>query len=133
MDLEKINKVLINIGLIISFGFGVGHFFIPYVINWFEYIPNTPKTLVISIRWTNFFFSFVLTGYTLILLLLQKRIIHRDLVAMVFYAFLVFLWFSRIIMILILPWNGVYDLLFLFQLISFIAIFIILLIPLIIL
>lgn len=132
MALENLNKILINTGLIISFGFGVWHFLIPTLYKWFDYIPNAPDNLIVAIRWTNFFFSLMLSGYSLLLLLLQKRIIARDFIALMFYGFLVFLWLCRVIMTIILPWSGfgVYDLMFLIQLLTFIAEFVILVIPL---
>jgi hypothetical protein len=125
----NIKELLLNVGLIISLGFGIFHFFIPDVFKWFSYIPDAPRNLVVSIKWTNYFFSLLLSGLSLLLLLFQRRVLEKDVMAIVFYIFMVIVWLSRVIITILLPFNGTYDLTFLIQVLIFLAVFIILLIP----
>jgi hypothetical protein len=45
-------RTLMLCGLAISAAFGAWHFFIPYMFHWYSYIPNAPRTLVVSLDWT---------------------------------------------------------------------------------
>jgi hypothetical protein len=133
MNIEKLNRVFINAGLLLSIGFGIWHFLMPNVFYWFEYISDAPIEVIIGMRWANFFFSLIFTGYSLLLLLVQKRILQRDIVAIVFYSFIVFIWLCRVIITMVIPWSGAYDMIFVIQLISFSIVFIILALPLLLL
>lgn len=125
----NIKELLLNLGLIISLGFGIFHFFIPSIFKWFSYIPDAPHNLIVSIKWTNYFFSLLLTGLSLLLLLFQGRILKKDAMAIIFYIFIVIVWLCRIFITIIIPFNGTYDLTFLIQILIFLAEFIILVIP----
>ncbi len=127
--MKKLYKISILIVLIISTIFGLWHFIIPYMFKWYSYIPKAPITLIVSIDWTNFFMALLLSGNSLLLIIFRKRLYERDILAKVFYGFIVFVWLCRIIITVILPWG--YDTLFVIQMFVFIIVFLLLLIPLI--
>lgn len=49
--------ILTASGSIVSIGFGIWHFFVPKIWNWYLYIDKTATELVIAIRAINIFFS----------------------------------------------------------------------------
>ena len=122
-------KLLYKMGLLLSAGAGIWHFTVPYLYKWYSYIPDAPIEIIRSIDWINYFFSLLLTGLSVILFVYAKRAFDQNKEALVFYGFMVFVWFNRVIITIILPWN--YDILFAGQLAAFILIFVIQLIPLI--
>jgi hypothetical protein len=125
----KTKKILLNIGLLGSLGFGVLNFFIPFIFNWRTYISDVPPSIFSLIFWSNFFSALLLTGLSLLILLFQRKIIEKNIMAIVFYIFLVIVWFAALIMTILLPFNRVYDLAFLIQLSMVLVVFIILLVP----
>jgi hypothetical protein len=124
----KIMKIFYITGLLLSLFTGVWHFFIPYMYKWHSYIPEAPRNIIVSIDWINYFFSLLLTGISLILLFMTKQIFSRNREVLVFYSFLVFTWFNRIIITVVHPWP--YSFIFILQLTAFIIIFLIMLVPL---
>ena len=122
-------KILYMIGLLLSACIGLWHFTVPYLYEWYSYIPDAPIEIIRSIDWINYFFSLLLTGLSIILLVFKNKIFNRNKEILVFYGFLVFVWLNRIFITILLPMN--YNVMFFGQLIGFIIIFIIQLIPLI--
>jgi hypothetical protein len=121
-------KIIYIIGLILSTCIGVWHFTAPYLYKWYSYIPDAPIEIKRSIDYTNYFFSLLLTGLSIILIIFTNRIFNKNVEILTFYGFLVFVWLNRIIINILLPWN--YDKKFNIRLISVSAtIFIIQLIP----
>lgn len=116
------------VGLSLSLGVGIWHFFMPSLFNWHKYIPNAPKWLWIAINWCNIFFSICLTGLSLLLLMFQQEIYHKEIVAFSFYILLLIVWFSRIIITAFYNWG--HDLVWKFQLLVPALIFILVLMPL---
>ena len=121
-------KILYIIGLLLSACIGLWHFTVPYLYEWYSYIPNAPIEIIRSIDWINYFFSLLLTGLSVILLVYKNKIFNKNKELLVFYGFLVFVWLNRIFITILLPMN--YNIMFFGQLIGFIIIFIIQLIPL---
>jgi len=66
--------VLYIIGLSLSTLTGLWHFTVPYLFQWYSYIPNEYKSLITGIDWINFFFSLLLAGYSLLLYNEEKSI-----------------------------------------------------------
>jgi hypothetical protein len=99
----KIVKPFYYIGATISLLFGIWHFFVPYLFDWFFYIPPY-ENLVVGIEYTNFFFSLLLTGLSLLLIVLGKRFFQGNKDITIFYGLLVFTWFCRAAITLIIPW-----------------------------
>jgi len=72
--LKRIQRILLNAGLIISMCVGIWHFFVPYMYRWYSYLPNAPREIIVSIDWINFFFSLLLSGISILLIVNQKLI-----------------------------------------------------------
>ena len=102
--LKKFISVLFNVGLILSSIIGFLHFFAPYVFGWYSYIPDAPKEIYASIDYVNFFFSLLLTGLSIILLFMKKKIFAGSKEIYIFYVFLVFTWLCRVLITVVIPW-----------------------------
>lgn len=122
-------RVILNLGLSISMLFGLWHFFIPYMFNWYSYIPNAPRAIIVSIDWINFFFSLLLFGISVLLLIQQKQIINKSKNTYSFFGLLLTTWFLRIIITIIHPWNVEYRLIDIMQITVFIFILFLLITP----
>jgi len=97
-------EILYIIGLLLSALVGVWHFSVPYLFKWHSYIPNEFKQLIVGIDWINFFFSLLLTGYSLLLILMRKKVFAKNKDIFIMYGFLVFVWLCRVIITFIVPW-----------------------------
>jgi hypothetical protein len=53
-------KILVSFGSIITAGFGVWHFFVPKLWDWYSYIASQATELVAAVRAINIFFSLCL-------------------------------------------------------------------------
>ena len=95
---------LYYIGLLLSAAVGIWHFTVPYLFQWYSYIPNEYKNLIVGIDWTNFFFSLLLTGYSLLLIFFKKKIFSGNKDLFIMYGFMVFIWFCRFVITFIEPW-----------------------------
>jgi hypothetical protein len=102
--MKKLASITFYTGLIISAIIGFLHFFAPYAFNWYSYIPDAPKEIFAAIDYVNFFISLLLFGLSAILLFLKKRMFAGSGEIFIFYVFLVFTWFCRIIITLVIPW-----------------------------
>jgi hypothetical protein len=98
----KVARLLYYIGTTISMLVGIWHFFVPYMFQWYLYIPY--KNLAVGIDWTNFFFSLLLTGVSLLLIVFGKKIFDGNKDIFMFYGFLMLVWFCRFMMTFIEPW-----------------------------
>jgi len=96
--------VLYIIGLSLSTAVGIWHFTVPYFFQWHSYIPDEYKVLAVGIDWINFFFSLLLTGYSLLLLLLRKKIFNVNKDLLIMYGFMVFVWACRVAITFVDPW-----------------------------
>ena len=96
--------VLYIIGLSLSTLVGLWHFTVPYLFQWYSYIPNEYKSLIVGIDWINFFFSLLLTGNSLLLIIMWKKAFGKNKEIFIMYGFMVFVWFSRVIITFINPW-----------------------------
>jgi len=96
--------VLYIIGLSLSTLVGLWHFSVPYLFQWYSYIPNENKSLIVGIDWINFFFSLLLAGYSLLLIIMRKKVFNRNKEIFIMYGFMVFVWFCRVVITVINPW-----------------------------
>jgi hypothetical protein len=96
--------VLYIIGLSLSTMIGLWHFSVPYLFQWYSYIPNENKSLIVGIDWINFFFSLLLAGYSLLLIIMRKKVFNRNKEIFIMYGFMVFVWFCRAAITVINPW-----------------------------
>jgi hypothetical protein len=97
-------KILYIIGLSLSTLVGLWHFGVPYMFQWYSFIPSQYETLIVGIDWTNFFFSLLLTGYSILLIFLRKKIFEKNKEMLIMYGFMVFVWFCRVAITFIHPW-----------------------------
>jgi hypothetical protein len=97
-------QILYVFGLVLSGLIGIWHFFVPAMFQWYNYIPNEYQNLIVGIDWTNFFFSLLLSGYSILLIIMKNKIFNgnKDLFKM--YGFMVFVWFCRAAITFIEPW-----------------------------
>jgi len=95
--------VLYIFGLLLSAIIGLLHFTVPYVFQWYSYIPNEYENLIVSINYVNIFFSLLLSGYSLLLLFFRKKIFNGNKELLIMYGFMVFVWFCRIVITFIEP------------------------------
>lgn len=124
--MKKLSSFLFSLGLIIGALVGFGHFFAPYVFEWYSYIPNAPREITASIDYINFFFSLLLTGLSLILLFFKKSAFAGSREVITFYSFLVLTWLSRVVVTIVVPWPSALQK---WLIIGFLTEFIITLIP----
>ena len=96
--------VLYVIGLSLSTLIGLWHFSVPYLFQWYSYIPNENKSLIVGIDWINFFFSLLLAGYSLLLIIMRKKVFNKNKEIFIMYGFMVFVWFCRAVITVINPW-----------------------------
>ena len=92
------------IGTVLSLIVGVWHFFVPWMFQWYSYIPQEYQNLVVGIDYTNLCFSLLLSGISFILLMWRKRVFAKNKEAMVVYGFLTGVWFFRVALTVIEPW-----------------------------
>lgn len=98
-------QVILNIGLVISAVFGLGHFIIPAVFNWSSFMGDIPRYIVVSVEWVNFILSLLLSGYSILLIAFQNRIKQKEKTALSFFGFLVFVYLVKSIMTIVNPWG----------------------------
>lgn len=114
-------KVLITIGSLISIGFGIWHFFVPTLWNWYSYIDSAATELVLAINVINIFFSLclVLFGLMNALLIYGEKVPKYSLIIVV--GATCILWLVRVIVQIIFPQGSMNMLLQYGMLATFIA------------
>jgi len=100
---NKIMAVIYIIGLILSAAVGFWHFTVPYLYKWHSYIPNEYRNLIVSIDYINFFFSLLLSGNSLLLIIFMKKIFNGNKELCILYGFMVFVWLCRVVITFIEP------------------------------
>lgn len=70
LRLSILVKCLVTLGSLSSFGFGIWHFFVPKLWNWYSYIDSSATELVVAIRAINVFFSLSLVLFGLVNIML---------------------------------------------------------------
>lgn len=102
--MKKPAIVFFNTACIIGCILGIMHFFVPYSFNWYSYIPDAPIEIYQSINYVNFCFSLLLTGISLLLIVVQRKLFAGSKELKLFYVFFVLVWLSRVIIQIIWPW-----------------------------
>ena len=102
--MKKVAKIFLNVACMISCLVATWHFFVPYSTKWFSYIPEAPVEIIQSINYVNFCFSFLLAGLSLLLLIVQKKLLDGSGELRIFYIFFTLVWLSRIIIQVIWSW-----------------------------
>ena len=96
-------KILVIIGSVSSIGFGVWHFFVPAMWNWYSYIDVNATELVVAIQAINAFFSLslVLFGVVNILFIYGDQSNRYSIIVML--AATCILWVTRVAFQVIFP------------------------------
>lgn len=96
-------KILVTIGSVASIGFGIWHFFVPRIWNWYSYIDINATELVTAVRAINVFFSLslVLFGIMNILFVYGNNSNRYSIIVML--AATCVLWITRLVLQLIYP------------------------------
>lgn len=96
-------KILVTIGSVASIGFGIWHFFVPRIWNWYSYIDVNATELVTAVRAINAFFSLslVLFGILNILLVYGNNSNRYSIIVML--AATCVLWITRLTLQVIYP------------------------------
>jgi hypothetical protein len=109
--LDLLVKILVTVGSVSSIGFGVWHFFVPSIWNWYSYIDVNATELVVAIRAINVFFSLslVLFGVVNILVIYGDQSNRYSITVML--AVTCILWLTRVVFQVIYPQGSVSPLL----------------------
>jgi hypothetical protein len=114
-------KILTTFGSIISIGFGIWHFFVPQIWNWYSYIDETATELIIAVRAINIFFSLSLVLLGIANVLIVYKIPQDKFSLAVLLAVSTILWSTRVALQIFYPQGSLhaalqYGMLFIFVL-----------------
>lgn len=105
--MERWIKILTTIGSLASIGFGVWHFFVPTIWNWYAYIDPSATELVLAVRAINLFFSLSLVLFGVANLLVVFNAPQERFSLMVLLSASSILWTTRSIFQILYP-QGAY-------------------------
>jgi hypothetical protein len=98
-----LTRILMTFGSAASIGFGVWHFFVPRIWNWYSYMDASATELIVAVRAINVFFSLSLVLFGLMnLLMAYGHRANRYSMVVVLGATCV-LWAARLVMQLAYP------------------------------
>ncbi len=106
--MDLLVKIFVMIGSGASIGFGVWHFFVPRLWNWYAYIDAHATELVVAVRAINTFFSLslVLFGIVNILLVCGGKSNRYSIIVVL--ATTSLLWLTRVFLQVIYPQGSLY-------------------------
>jgi hypothetical protein len=109
--LDLLVKILVIVGSVSSIGFGVWHFFVPAMWNWYSYIDTNATELVVAIRAINVFFSLslVLFGIVNILFIYGDQSNRYSIIVIL--AATSILWLTRVALQIVYPQGSMIPLL----------------------
>lgn len=93
--MKKGIHILYYITVVISALVGLWHFFVPWMFRWYDYLPMQYENLIVGIDYTNYCFSLLLFGLSVILIILGKRALGLNREVIYFYYFLTVVWLFR--------------------------------------
>lgn len=93
--MEKGIRILYFITVVISALVGLWHFFVPLMFQWYDYLPMQYENLIVGIDYTNYCFSLLLFGLSVMLIVLGKRALAMNREVIYFYFFLTVVWVFR--------------------------------------
>ena len=88
-------RVLYFITVIISALVGLWHFFVPWMFQWYDNLPTQYENLIVGIDYTNYCFSLLLFGLSLMLIFFGKKALAMNHEVVYFYFFLTVVWIFR--------------------------------------
>ena len=90
--MKKGIRILYFVTVVISALVGLWHFFVPWMFQWYDYLPMQYENLIVGIDYTNYCFSLLLLGLSVMLILLGKRALDMNREVIYFYFFLTVPW-----------------------------------------
>ena len=93
--MKKGLQILYYVSVVISALVGLWHFFVPWMFQWYDYLPTQYRNLIVGIDYTNYCFSLLLFGLSVMLILLGKRALAMNREVIYFYFFLTVVWVFR--------------------------------------
>ena len=93
--LRKGIRVLYYFTVVLSTLVGLWHFFVPWMFQWYDYLPKQYENLIVGIDYTNYCFSLLLFGLSLMLTILGRKVLSLNREVIYFYYFLTVVWFFR--------------------------------------
>ena len=93
--MKKGIKIIYYISVVISALVGLWHFFVPWMFRWYDYLPMQYENLIVGIDYTNYCFSLLLFGLSVMLIMLGKRALGLNKEIIYFYYFLTIVWMFR--------------------------------------
>ena len=93
--LKKGIRIIYFVTVVISALVGLWHFFVPWMFQWYDYLPMQYENLIVGIDYTNYCFSLLLLGLSVMLILLGKRALDMNREVIYFYFFLTVVWMFR--------------------------------------
>jgi len=104
--LKKGIRILYFITVVISALVGLWHFFVPWMFQWYDYLPMQYENLIVGIDYTNYCFSLLLFGLSVLLIMLGKRALAMNREVIYFYFFLTVVWvFRACLASFVEPWS----------------------------
>jgi hypothetical protein len=98
-----LTKILTTGASLVSIGFGVWHFFVPKIWNWYSYIDAAATELIVAVRAINVFFSLSLVLFGLVNLFLVFDPRGRKYPLMIVLGASCILWLVRVLFQIIRP------------------------------
>lgn len=98
-----LGRILITVGSVASIAFGVWHFFVPRIWDWYSYMEAGATELVVAVRAINVFFSLSLVLFGLMNLALAHRAGTDRYSALVVVGATCVLWLVRVAMQIAFP------------------------------
>ena len=93
--LKKGISIIYYVTVVISALVGLWHFFVPLMFQWYDYLPTQYENLIVGIDYTNYCFSLLLFGLSVMLIWLGKRALTLNKEVICFYFFLTVVWIFR--------------------------------------
>lgn len=104
--MKKGIRILYFITVVISALVGLWHFFVPWMFQWYDYLPMQYENLIVGIDYTNYCFSLLLFGLSVLLIMLGKRALAMNREVIYFYFFLTVVWvFRACLASFVEPWS----------------------------
>lgn len=93
--MKKAFRILYYVTVVISALVGLWHFFVPWMFQWYDYLPTEYENLIVGIDYTNYCFSLLLFGLSLMLIILGRKALALNKEVVYFYFFLTIVWIFR--------------------------------------
>jgi hypothetical protein len=106
--MDLLVKIFVMIGSSASIGFGIWHFFVPLLWNWYIYIDSYATELVAAVRAINIFFSLALVLFGIVNILFVYGGKSNQYSIIIMLAATSLLWLTRVFLQLFYPQGSLY-------------------------